>query len=196
LTSQPTIKPLNIHGKDYIQVSDRIRLCHADEGFTMVSQERYELNGRFFFSVCIEVKGKRYYGDAEITFSASPRTPAGSNPLETAQTSALGRALGLAGYGVIESIASADEVCSAIIRQQEADVQSSAPDTDAPQETLDAIKANVKALGLATDSAGWATWKKSVLKRNLADVDLQMTHLRMMRIVLEREKTSRTENAA
>lgn len=107
------IKTRVLHGKDYVEVHERVRMIQHDEGaqgFDTVSQERYELNGRFFFSVTIIVKGKRYTGDAEITFDAPRNTPAGSSPMETAQTSALGRALAFAGYGTVESIASWDEI--------------------------------------------------------------------------------------
>lgn len=107
------IKTRVLHGKDYVEVHERVRMIQHDEGangFDTVSQERYELNGRFFFSVTIDVKGKRYIGDAEITFDAPRNTPAGSSPMETAQTSALGRALAFAGYGTVESIASWDEI--------------------------------------------------------------------------------------
>lgn len=107
------IKTRVLHGKDYVEVHERVRLIQHDEkaeGYSMVKQERYEWNGRHFLSITIEVKGKQYIGDAEVTFAAPKNTPAGSSPLETAQTSALGRALAFAGYGTVESIASFDEI--------------------------------------------------------------------------------------
>ncbi len=107
------IRTVNIKGKQYVDVAERVRLAHADkdsDGFSMVAQERYQIGSRWFLSITIEVKGKLYIGDAEIKFDAKTGTPDGSNPLECAQTSALGRALGYAGYGILQSIASADEV--------------------------------------------------------------------------------------
>ena len=115
------IKTRVLHGKDYVEVAERVRIVQHDEtaqGFSMVKQERYEWNDRHFISVTIEVKGKLYIGDAEVTFSAPKNTPAGTSPVETAQTSALGRALAFAGYGTVESIASFDEVYRAISLEQ------------------------------------------------------------------------------
>jgi hypothetical protein len=111
------IKTRVLHGKDYVEVAERVRIVQHDDtaqGFSMIKQERYEWNDRHFVSITIEVKGKLYIGDAEVTFSAPKNTPAGTSPLETAQTSALGRALAFAGYGTVESIASFDEVYRAI----------------------------------------------------------------------------------
>ncbi len=107
------IKTRVLHGKDYVEVHERVRQIQHDEaaqGYSMLKQERYEWNGRFFLSITIDVKGKQYIGDAEVTFTAPKNTPAGSNPIETAQTSALGRALAFAGFGTVESIASYDEI--------------------------------------------------------------------------------------
>src|SRR5260221_1925085 len=115
------IKTRVLHGKDYVEVAERVRIVQHDEtaqGFSMVKQERYEWNERHFISVTIEVKGKLYIGDAEVTFGAPKNTPAGTSPVETAQTSALGRALAFAGYGTVESIASFDEVYRAISLEQ------------------------------------------------------------------------------
>lgn len=117
------IKTRLLHGKDYVEVAERVRIVQHDEqaqGYSMISQERYEWNGRHFMSITIEVKGKRYIGDAEVTFSAPKNTPAGMSPVETAQTSALGRALAFAGYGTVESIASFDEVYRNVTTIEEA----------------------------------------------------------------------------
>lgn len=116
------IKTRVLHGKDYVEVAERVRIVQHDDtaqGFSMVKQERYEWNDRHFISVTIEVKGKLYIGDAEVTFSAPKNTPAGTSPVETAQTSALGRALAFAGYGTVESIASFDEVYRALSLEQD-----------------------------------------------------------------------------
>ncbi len=76
------------------------------------------MGGREYVRIYIDVKGKPYIGTAEIKFNANPKTPDGMSPFECGETSALGRALGFAGYGVVDSIASADEVVSN--EQQEA----------------------------------------------------------------------------
>jgi hypothetical protein len=126
--TQTGVRTVNIRGKEYVDVAERVRLCNADQGFSMLCQERYQIEGRHFFSVTILVKDKQYIGDAEIKFGAPKNSPDGTNPVECAQTSALGRALGFAGYGTLESIASADEVLRALAEESNP--------TPRPQQTM------------------------------------------------------------
>ena len=106
-----------IHNQPYTTVAERCCLAHADEGFSMLGEEVVEIKDRHFIRVTIDVKGKLYIGSAEIHWNANPKTAEGGNPYETAQTSALGRALGFASYGVVDSVASADEVVRSEQRQ-------------------------------------------------------------------------------
>jgi hypothetical protein len=104
------IRTVKIKGKDYVDVAERVRLANCDDGFSMLEEQYLEIAGVPTLRVVIEVKGKRYIGDAEIKIGAKPGTADGDSPVSCAQTSALGRALGFAGYGSLESIASADEI--------------------------------------------------------------------------------------
>jgi hypothetical protein len=154
---QQPIRTISIHGKDYVDVAERVRLCNADEGFTFVAQERYQIGERWFFCTKIEVKGHTYYGDAEIKFGARSG-PDSTNPLECAQTSALGRALGFAGYGAVESIASADE----IVRAQHASAQNATPKKTSPtknnslNQSIVTVKKRAIQLGAAKDAETWS----------------------------------------
>jgi len=154
------VRTVNIRGKEYVDVAERIRLCHADEGYSMTTQERYEVAGRWFFSITIEVKGKRYAGDAEIKFDAHANTPDGTNPMECAQTSALGRALGFAGYGATESIASADDITHAH------DEQRRDPILDVEVKKL---KKRALAVGLAHDADEWVALLKAAGAEQIAN---------------------------
>ncbi len=106
---------IKLHGKEYVEVKDRVAEAHAEDSFSMLSEETFSMGGREYVRVFIDVKGKQYIGTAECKFNANPKTPDGMSPFECGETSALGRALGFAGYGAVESIASADEV----VRNQE-----------------------------------------------------------------------------
>ena len=104
------VTPISIKGKQYIQVAGRVTLAHEDEGFSMLSSEPISLGDRWFVRVTIAVKGQQFIGTSEIKFNARPGTADGDSPYECAETSALGRALGYAGYGSVESLTTADEV--------------------------------------------------------------------------------------
>lgn len=105
-------KTITIHGKAYVDVAERVRLAHADGGYTILASDTFELGntGRYFCRVTLAVGNAQYIGTAEIKLSAKPGTADGDSPLECAETSALGRALGFAGFGLVGSIASANEV--------------------------------------------------------------------------------------
>ena len=105
------IKTRVLHGKDYVEVAERVRIAHSSEHqFEQVETTHFAIAERWFVRCSITVDGKLYIGTAEIKFTAPKNTPDGTNPFECAETSALGRALAFAGLGTVESIASFDEV--------------------------------------------------------------------------------------
>jgi len=109
---------IDIKGKPYTLISERVRLAHETrESFEMVSSGPLQVGPLTVWQVVILVNGKRYIGTSEIKFDASPKTADGTNPVACAETSATGRALGMAGLGSVESIASAEEVVRAIAEQ-------------------------------------------------------------------------------
>jgi hypothetical protein len=113
------IKTIDIKGKQYVTVAERVRLVHAErESFEVVESAPFELAGRVLWRAVIKVNGKQYIGTAEVKLNAAKNLPDGTNPFECGETSAVGRALGLAGLGAVESIASADEVVQAIAEQE------------------------------------------------------------------------------
>ena len=111
-TMQP-VRTVNIRGKAYVDVAERVRLTHAAGGYSIVSSELVTIPAapeRLWARVTIQVGDRQFVGTAEAKLSARPGTADGDSPVECAETSALGRALGFAGFGLVHSIASADEV--------------------------------------------------------------------------------------
>lgn len=121
-----TIITTNIKGKDYAEVNQRIKafrmLYPTGKIITeMVSNE----NG-----ICV-FKASIYNDDGKILATGTAYEKENSSfinktsYIENCETSAVGRALGIAGFGIDASIASADEVQNAIqnqeVTQEEAD---------------------------------------------------------------------------
>jgi hypothetical protein len=107
--------PVQIHGKDYLTVAERIQLLHEKylNGGISIETEivQYDESLALVRATLSLATGERYTGHA---FERSDSGGVNSTShLENAETSAVGRALSFAGFAGSE-IASADEVASAI----------------------------------------------------------------------------------
>lgn len=114
-------------GGDYITVAERIQEAHHTDftpRFEVVHSGPLSLGDVHLWQVTILCEGKRFTATSSINFGG--RGADATNPVENAETSALGRALGFAGFGSIGSVASADEVHNAKSRAQ-AGYQAKAP---------------------------------------------------------------------
>ena len=102
--------PINIHGKEYVTVSERIQMLHQSD-FTEISLNTEILHDdetSIVMKATIDLDGNSYTGIAQEI--------KGSTNIN--KTSAVGRCLGFAGFGAVESIASADEVANAVSQQK------------------------------------------------------------------------------
>lgn len=105
---------INIHGKEYITVAERVQDAHKDDRFVGLNTEVLNDN-----PVVVKATVTMTYTNGEkTTFTGiSAANPSKQiekmSPYEVAETSAVGRALGFAGYGIVEGIASADEMVKA-----------------------------------------------------------------------------------
>lgn len=101
---------VNIHGKDYMTVAKRVELAHTDKAIEEWDTHVIPTTGNHVvIKATIRIKGVSYTGISSVDLSSSKMIEK-SNPYEVAETSAVGRALGFAGYGIVEGIASADEM--------------------------------------------------------------------------------------
>lgn len=112
-----TIKTTDIKGKEYAEVPQRIRafrMCYP-EG-TILTELLSNEDG-----VCI-FKASVLDGDIVLgTGTAYEREDSSfinkTSYIENCETSAVGRALGMAGFGIMTSVASAEEVQNAMLNQ-------------------------------------------------------------------------------
>lgn len=113
-------KAISIQGKDYVMVKDRI--IYFNEHFPNGSIETsYEYVSDIFI-VCAIVRPDVNTPDQIFTGHSQARFEDGgaaaTAPLEVAETSAIGRALACMGIGVLDSIASADEMNKAGVNER------------------------------------------------------------------------------
>lgn len=127
------MKVMQIHGNDYVGVPERIRLFNEKyPNGKIESTVTYEGNFvrcKSFATPDVAMPNRYFVGHAEEDRTQGKINA--TNATENCETSAVGRVLGFLGIGVIDSIASADEVSHAI-HKQEAPVNAPA----APQSSV------------------------------------------------------------
>ena len=115
-----SIKTTNVQGKDYAEVNQRIKafrsLCPGGAILTeMLSCE----NGVCIFKATICDEDMRVLGTGTAYEKEGSTFINKTSYIENCETSAVGRALGMCGFGIDTSIASAEEVQNAIKNQGE-----------------------------------------------------------------------------
>ena len=113
------MKKIQIHGKDYVMVKDRIIFFNENFPNGSITTELKATDNSFIFKSKItpdvENSSRYFTGHAEEIIGSSQINK--TSALENCETSAIGRALGCMGIGVEESFASADEVKNAMYKQ-------------------------------------------------------------------------------
>lgn len=139
------MKTIDIKGKAYVTVAERVKFFNEKYPNGSI---RTELKVEENLILCravvipdIEKMDRMFTGYAEEdrTISMVNKTSA----VENAETSAVGRALGMMGIGIVDSIASADEVNKAVNRES-----AYSSDKGASEAQLGLIKKLSKDLGI------------------------------------------------
>ena len=109
----------NIKGKDYAEVNQRIKAFRMlyPEGFIETSLISNE-NGVCVFQAVVG-NGENILGTGTAYEKEGSTFINKTSYIENCETSAVGRALGMAGFGIDTSVASAEEVQNAIANQEE-----------------------------------------------------------------------------
>jgi hypothetical protein len=102
------MKTISIKGKVYVPVVERVKEAHLQDPKVSITTEvlpsRPEL---VVVKATVVFKGITYTGHSQAEWGKGMM---GGVALEVAETSAIGRALGFANIGLLDGIASADEV--------------------------------------------------------------------------------------
>ena len=136
------IRTTNIKGKEYAEVNQRVKAFRTlyPEGF--ITTEILCREG----GLCIIKATVGHYADGKsvILATGTAYEKEGSSQInrtsyiENCETSAVGRALGMAGFGIDTSIASADEMNNALLQQNTNDVQKPVQTAPHVQKTVQA----------------------------------------------------------
>lgn len=102
------MKTINIKGKNYVPVNERVKAIHEAMSTNFsIETELLPVQGAVVFKATVTIGDTVFTGHS----AANPdKAIEKQSPYEVAETSAIGRALGFAGYGIEDSIASADEI--------------------------------------------------------------------------------------
>jgi predicted RNA-binding Zn-ribbon protein involved in translation (DUF1610 family) len=98
---------INIHGKEYITVAERVKA--AGEDLRCLNTEVLSHSPVVIKATVTTIRGS-FTG---ISAANPDKSIEKMSPYEVAETSAVGRALGFAGYGLVEGVATADEMVKA-----------------------------------------------------------------------------------
>jgi len=98
---------VNIHGKEYVTVAERVAQAHKDSKKLSITTEILPNGGKVVVKATVTTEKGTFTG---ISAANPDKSIEKMSPYEVAETSAVGRALGFAGFGVVEGIATGDEV--------------------------------------------------------------------------------------
>lgn len=101
------MKTINIKGKEYVPVVERIKEAHKIDKDISITTDVIDSPQRVTVRATVIFKGKTFTGHSQAEWGKGMM---GGVALEVAETSAIGRALGFANIGLIDGIASADEM--------------------------------------------------------------------------------------
>ena len=113
------MRTINIKGKEYVPVNERVKEFHAKYPELRVLTELVSLDEN-----SVVMKATVSDMDGNVLANGYAQEDRGSSNInktsyvENCETSAVGRALGMFGIGIDASMASADEVANAIDRQE------------------------------------------------------------------------------
>lgn len=113
------IRTMDVKGKEYAEVNQRIKAFRSIcPGGSIVTEMLSNENGVCVFRAVICDEEGRILGTGSAYEKESSSYINKTSYIENCETSAVGRALGMCGFGIDTSVASAEEVQNAILNQE------------------------------------------------------------------------------
>lgn len=108
------MKTINFKGKEYVEVKERVKYFNETYKNGSIATERLNVEGKEYFKATVtpDVANplRIFVGHSQASFDDISSFVNKTSATENSETSAVGRALAMMGIGVIDSIASMDEI--------------------------------------------------------------------------------------
>ena len=153
------MKKIQIKGKDYIEVNERIKEFHKTYKNGSISTDLIEMTDRFITKTTVIPDAKN--PDRKFTGIAYEKEDSTfinkTSALENCETSSVGRALGMLGIGIDTSVASYDEVANAIEQQKTTDAppKINFKDQEVPNPEFEKVLDELDGMPMDDDSSDW-----------------------------------------
>ena len=113
------IRTMDVKGKDYAEVNQRIKAFRSIcPGGAIITEMLSNDNGMCVFKAVVSDENGMVLGTGTAYEKETSSYINKTSYIENCETSAVGRALGMCGFGIDTSIASAEEVQNAILNQE------------------------------------------------------------------------------
>lgn len=133
------LETVPVKGKDYVQVNERVKAFRSVcPGGVIETEMVYYTGGRVMFKATVKYQDDRILATGYAEEKEGSTMINKTSFIENCETSAVGRALGFAGIGIDGSMASAEEVATAIVNQNKPAPRPAAPSY--PPEFMAACK--------------------------------------------------------
>lgn len=98
---RPSDHIINLQGKDYLPVAPRVLWARGEHPAWSIVTEPVTIGDAMYMRATVIDDANRVLATAHKAVRAHGRGPVGQFPVEAAETGAIGRALGLCGYGTL-----------------------------------------------------------------------------------------------
>ncbi len=113
------IRTMDVKGKEYAEVNQRIKAFRSIcPGGSIITEMLSNDNGMCVFKAVVSDENGMILGTGTAYEKETSSYINKTSYIENCETSAVGRALGMCGFGIDTSIASAEEVQNAILNQE------------------------------------------------------------------------------